>query len=87
MDATRYFFQQLSGRFFRIALLSFILFSALTALLVLRDNQVTSLVENELPSLANKHKQQQQILITYLALENLTKRIDAKNLSADYEVA
>ncbi|MBA6356311.1 MULTISPECIES: hypothetical protein [unclassified Colwellia] len=87
MDATRYFFQQLSGRFFRIALLSFILFSALTALLVLRDNQVTSLVENELPSLANKHKQQQQILITYLALENLTKRIDAKNLSADYEIA
>jgi hypothetical protein len=87
MDATRYFFQQLSGRFSRIAFLSFILFSALTALLVLRDNQVTSLVENELPSLANKNKQQQQILITYLALENVAKRSDAKNLSADYEIA
>ncbi|MBA6397233.1 hypothetical protein [Colwellia sp. BRX10-4] len=87
MDATRYFFQQLSGRFSRITFLSFILFSALTALLVLRDNQVTSLVENELPWLTNKNKQQQQILITYLVLENLAKRIDAKNLSTDYEIA
>ncbi|TWX52455.1 hypothetical protein [Colwellia hornerae] len=87
MDATRYFFQQLSGRFFGIVFLSFFLFSALTTLLVLRDNQVTSLAEHELPLLANKNKQQQQILTTYLALENLAKRTDAENLSADYEQA
>ena len=61
MDASRYFYQQLSGRFFRIAFLSFFLFSAITALLVLRNNQVTLLAGKELPSLTTQNNQQQHI--------------------------
>jgi len=87
MDASRYFFQQLSGRFFRIVLLSSFLFIVITALLVIRDNQVSLLAEQELPLLAQKHQRQQQILATYLSLDNLTKRTNADNLSEDYQQA
>ena len=85
MDASRYFNQQLSGRFFRIAFLSFCLFISITTLLVLREIQVTFLVEEELPSLTKKNNQQQQILSTYLALDDLARRIHADNLTNDYE--
>jgi len=87
MDASRYFFQQLSGRFFRIVLLVFFLVIGLTSLLVLRDNQVTLLAGQELPLLTKESKRQQKILSTYLALENLTQRTDADNLAEDYELA
>jgi hypothetical protein len=87
MDASRYFSQQLSGRFFRIALLSFFLFSAITALLVFRDNQVTSLAEKDLPPLTKQNQQQQQVLLTYLALENLAQRTHADKLKYDYAQA
>jgi hypothetical protein len=85
MDVSRYLNQQLSGRFFRIAFLSFFLCISLTALLALRDNQLTLLVEEKLPSLTNQNIQQQQILSTYLALDNLAKRTHADNLADDYE--
>jgi hypothetical protein len=85
MDASRYFNQQLSGRFLRIAFLSFFLFISITALLVLREIQVTFLVEEKLPSLTEKNNQQQQVLTTYLALDDLAKRNDADNLTSDYE--
>jgi len=87
MDASRYFFQQLSGRFFRIVFLVFFLVIGITSLLVLRDNQVTLLAGQELPLLTKENKRQQKILSTYLALENLTQRIDADNLVEDYERA
>jgi hypothetical protein len=85
MDASRYFYQQLSGRFFRIAFLSIFLFSAITALLVLRNNQVTSLVGKELPSLTIQKIQQQQLLTIYLALEDSSNRNHADTLFDDYE--
>jgi hypothetical protein len=87
MDVSRYFSQQLSGRFFRIALLSFFLFSAITALLAFRDNQVTSLAEKDLPLLTKQNQQQQQVLLTYLALDNLAQRTHADKLKYDYAQA
>jgi HPt (histidine-containing phosphotransfer) domain-containing protein len=87
MDASRYFSQQLSGRFFRIALLSFFLFSVITALLVFRDDQITSLAEKDLPLLTKQNQQPQQILLTYLALENLAQRTHADKLKYDYAQA
>jgi hypothetical protein len=86
MDASRYFFQQLSGRFFRIALLSSFLITAITLLLVLRNNQVTLLAGKELPSLTQQNEQQQQIITTYLALDDLAKLKNADNLAQDYEL-
>jgi hypothetical protein len=85
MDASRYFYQQLSGRFFRITLLSFFIFISITSLLVLREIQVTSISEDTLPSLTEQNNQQQQVLTTYLALDDLAKRNDADNLASDYE--
>jgi len=85
MDVSRYLNQQLSGRFFRIAFLSFFLCISLTALLALRDNQLTLLTGETLPSLTNQNIQQQQILSTYLALDDLAKRKHAENLTDDYE--
>jgi hypothetical protein len=87
MDASRYFFQQLSGRFFRIVLLSSFLFIAIIALLVIRENQLNLIADQELPSLTKKHLRQQQILSTYLTLDALTKRTNAENLSEDYQQA
>ncbi|NQZ87165.1 MAG: hypothetical protein HRT54_06250 [Colwellia sp.] len=85
MDVSRYFYQQLSGRFFRIAFLSLFLCTSLTALLVLRDNQVTLLAGEKLPFLTKQNIQQQQILSTYLALDDLAKRTHAENLADDYQ--
>jgi hypothetical protein len=87
MDASRYFYQQLSGRFFRIALLSFFIFISITALLVLRDNQITLLAGQDLPSLTKENEQQKHILTTYLALDNLANRTNADNLANDYKQA
>jgi len=87
MDASRYFFQQLSGSFFRIVFLVFFLFISITSLLVLRNNQVTLLAGQELPLLTKENKRHQKILSTYLALENLTQRTHANNLADDYELA
>ena len=84
MDASRYFYQQLSGRFFRITLLSFFLFISITSLLVLREIQVTSIVGDTLPSLTEQNNQQQQVLTTYLALDDLANRNNADNLASDY---
>jgi hypothetical protein len=84
MDASRYFYQQLSGRFFRITLLSFFLFISITSLLVLREIQVTSMVGDTLPSLTEQNNQQQQVLTTYLALDDLANRNNADNLASDY---
>jgi hypothetical protein len=87
MDVTRPFFQQLSGRFSLIALLSFLLVSVITSFLVIRDNQVTQLVEKELPLLVKKSNSQPLILATYLTLDNLAKRGNAKDLVVDYQKA
>ena len=85
MDVSRYLNQQLSGRFFRIAFLSFFLCISLTALLALRDNQLTLLVGEKLPSITKQNIEKQQILSIYLALDDLAKRTHADNLKGDYE--
>lgn len=85
MDVSRYLNQQLSGRFFRIASLSFFLCISLTALLALRDNQLTLLVGEKLPSVTKQNIEKQQILSIYLALDDLAKRTHADNLKGDYE--
>jgi len=87
MDSSRPFFQQLSGRFSRIVLFTLLLISILTALLIVRDNQVTQLASQNLPLLAKQNERQKQILATYLSLENLSKREDAKKLAEDYLLA
>ena len=85
MDVSRYLNQQLSGRFFRIASLSFFLCISLTVLLALRDNQLTLLVGEKLPSITKQNIEKQQILSIYLALDDLAKRTHADNLKGDYE--
>jgi hypothetical protein len=87
MDSSRPFFQQLSARFSRILLLSFLLIGGVTALLVIRDNQLTQLAGKSLPLIVKQSERQKQILTTYLTLEKLTKRTNAKKLTQDYQQA
>lgn len=87
MDASRYFFEQLSGRFFRVSLLLFTIFTILLAVLIVREHQVSLIATKELPLLIAENKRQHEILLTYLALDNLAKRENADQLANDFQKA
>ncbi len=87
MDSSRPFFEQLSGRFSRIVLSTLLIISVLTAMLIVRDNQVAQLASQNLPLLEKQNERQKQILATFLSLENLSNRADAKKLAEDYQLA
>jgi hypothetical protein len=87
MDSSRPFFEQLSGRFTRIVLFTLLLVSVLMAMLIVRDNQVAQLASQNVPLLAKQNERQKQILATYLSLENLSKRENAKEIAEEYELA
>ncbi len=59
----------------------------LTAMLIVRDNQVAQLASQNLPLLEKQNERQKQILATYLSLENLSEREDAKEIAEDYQLA
>lgn len=56
-------------------------------MLFVRDNQVILLTSQSIPSLTQQNERQKQILATYLSLENLSKKENAKKLATDYQQA
>jgi len=55
-------------------------------MLFVRDNQATLLASQSIPLLEQQNERQKQILATYLSLENLSKKADAKKLTENYQL-